>query len=52
MWESALGYERDEIGRLIHGFQSALVTQDVRMADQARKELAAALDQLEGPGWL
>ena len=52
LWENALGFERDEIGRLIHGFQAALAAQDVRTVDQARAELAAALDQLEGPGWL
>ncbi len=52
LWENALGYERDEIGRLIRGFQAALATQDVRTADQAREELSSALDQLEGPGWL
>ena len=52
LWENALGFERGEIGRLIHGFQAALAAQDVRTVDQARAELAAALDQLEGPGWL
>jgi len=52
MWENALGFERDEIGHLIHGFQVALATQDVRTADSAREQLTAALDQLEGPSWL
>ena len=52
LWENALGYERDEIGRLIQMFQAALATQDPRTADKAREELAEQLDRLEGPAWL
>ncbi|OYQ25645.1 molecular chaperone HscC [Sandarakinorhabdus cyanobacteriorum] len=52
LWEDALGDERDWIGRLIQQFQGALATQDVRVADTARDELMAALDQIDGPRWL
>ncbi|MBU6164692.1 MAG: molecular chaperone HscC [Alphaproteobacteria bacterium] len=52
LWEDALGDERDHVGRLIQQFQGALATQDVRVADAARDELMAALDQIDGPRWL
>ena len=52
LWEDALGDERDYVGRLIQQFQGALATQDVRVADQARDALMAALDQIDGPRWL
>ena len=52
LWENALGFERDEIGRLIRSFQAALATQDPRTADKAREDLTAQLDRLEGPAWL
>ncbi len=52
LWEDALGDERDYVGRLIQQFQAALATQDVRVADTARDELMAALDQIDGPRWL
>jgi molecular chaperone HscC len=52
LWENALGFERDEIGRLIQMFQAALATQDPRTADRAREELSAQLDRLDGPAWL
>jgi molecular chaperone HscC len=52
LWENALGIERDEIGRMIQMFQAALATQDPRTAEKAREDLAAALDQMEGPAWL
>ncbi|MCU0891539.1 MAG: molecular chaperone HscC [Sandarakinorhabdus sp.] len=52
LWENALGFERDEIGRLIQMFQAALATQDPRTADKAREELNAQLDRLDGPAWL
>jgi molecular chaperone HscC len=52
LWENALGFERDQIGRLIQEFQAALATQDPRTADKARDELSAQLDRLDGPAWL
>ncbi len=52
LWENALGFERDEIGRMIQLFQAALASQDPRTAARARDDLMAALDRIDGPAWL
>ncbi len=51
-WQDFLGDQRDYVGQLIGQFQAALETQDLRIADRARDQLVAALDELEGPGYL
>jgi molecular chaperone HscC len=51
-WESALGESRLLVEHWIDQFQAALVTQDPRIADRAREELVAALDQFEGSTFL
>ncbi len=52
LWENALGFERDEIGRMIQMFQAALASQDPRTAARAREDLMAGLDRVDGPAWL
>jgi len=51
-YESFLGERRAKVGDLIARFETALDVQDPRQIDQARKELADALDTLEGESWL
>ncbi|MEN3749773.1 Hsp70 family protein [Sphingomonas sp. HF-S3] len=51
-YESFLGDSRDMVGRWITQFDSALDTQDPRIIREAREQLVAALDQLEGERYL
>ncbi len=51
-YESFLGDRRDYIGRMIGNFTSALDSQDPRTIDQARAQLLAQLDELEGERFL
>jgi molecular chaperone HscC len=51
-WQDFLGDKRAHVDDLIAQFQAALSTQDPRVVERARAEMAAALDGLEGPGWL
>lgn len=51
-YESFLGDARDMVGRWITQFDSALDTQDPRIIREAREQLVAALDQLEGERYL
>jgi molecular chaperone HscC len=51
-YEDFLGPQRDYVGQLVSNFQSALETQDARVIDPARAELAQRLDELEGDRFL
>jgi molecular chaperone HscC len=51
-YEDFLGPQRDYVGQLVSNFQSALETQDARVIDPARAELAQRLDELEGERFL
>lgn len=47
-WEGHLGQTRDMVDQWIAAFQAALESQDPRVAERARQDLVAALDELEG----
>lgn len=51
-FENFLGEQRYWVGEVIARFTAALETQDPRTIETARKELHAALDQLEGETFL
>ena len=51
-YEHFLGYQREEIGRIISTFEVALDTQDPSSADRARVQFLSALDRLEGKSFL
>ncbi|MBO9713839.1 molecular chaperone HscC [Sphingomonas sp.] len=51
-YESFIGDRRDEIGRWIGHFESALATQDPRAIREARDQMVAALDAIEGDRYL
>jgi molecular chaperone HscC len=51
-YEDFLGPQREYIGQLVSSFQSVLESQDARMIDPARAELAQRLDELEGDRFL
>lgn len=51
-YEDFIGERREYVARLIGQFEGVLDRQDPRAAVQARGELIAALDQLEGDGFL
>lgn len=51
-FENHLGHARDHVARLMQTFETALETQDPRIAERAREELVTQLDALEGESWL
>jgi molecular chaperone HscC len=51
-YEGFLGERRDEIGRWISMFESALETQDPRPIKEVREQLVTALDAIEGERFL
>jgi len=51
-FEDFTGERRDYVAQLIGQFESVLDRQDPRASEQARAELAAALDRLEGDSYL
>lgn len=51
-FESFLGPNRDQIGHWIGAFEGALATQDPRTIKEARDQLVAALDAVEGERFL
>lgn len=51
-YESCLGERRDAIGRCIAFFESALDSQDPRAIREAREQLIAAVDAIEGERFL
>ena len=51
-FENFLGQRRDYVAMLLDRFQAALATQDPRITEQARTELHAELDEIEGGTFL
>ena len=51
-FENFLGEQRYWVDEVLSRFMAALETQDPRVIETARKELHAALDQLEGETFL
>ena len=51
-YENFLGERRDYVGQLISSFRSVVDRQDAREIEAARKEMEAALDELEGERFL
>jgi molecular chaperone HscC len=51
-FENFLGPNRDQIGQWIGAFESALESQDPRTIKEAREQLVAALDAVEGERFL
>jgi molecular chaperone HscC len=51
-YEGFIGERRDMVGRWITAFEAALESQDPRRIGEARSELAAALDAVEGERFL